>query len=190
VGVMQGYFAIATLMLVIVMVLFRVFLMRKMRIKAMKFGEMDKKDFFIIPFASLFFYLILSSALNLPKLGAELFRNEIVSWFGVVLCILGLLLFLLSLVSFGKSFRVGIDEEKPGALITTGVFAISRNPIYTAFGFILFGIFLIFPNWILLLYLIAGLWLFNRQVLLEEDSLKKIYGEEYMEYCKKVRKYL
>jgi len=187
---MQGYFAIATLILVIVMVVFRMFLMRKMGIKAMKFGEMDKSDFFIIPFALLFFYLIFSSVLNFPKIGTELFRNEIVRWIGVVLCMLGLLLFLLSLVSFGKSFRVGIDGEHPGGLIITGAFAISRNPIYTAFGFILLGIFLISPNWIVLLYLFAGLWLFNRQVHLEEDSLKKMYGEEYMEYCKKVRRYL
>ncbi|HCF49202.1 MAG TPA: isoprenylcysteine carboxylmethyltransferase family protein, partial [Syntrophomonas sp.] len=68
-------------------------------------------------------------------------------------------------------------EDQPGALITTGAFAVSRNPIYTAFGFILLGIFLIFPNWVVLLYLLAGLWLMNRQVLREEESLQKIYGE-------------
>ena len=172
------------------MVLFRLFLMHKMGIKAMKFGGIDKKDFMIPPFALLFFYLIFAGALDLPKLGIELFKNEIVGWIGVALCMLGLILFLLSLISFGKSFRVGIDEEKPGSLVTTGVYAISRNPIYTAFGLVLLGIFLIFPNWILLLFLVAGIWLFNRQVLREEDSLKKIYGEEYLEYCKKVRRYL
>lgn len=187
---MQEYIAVAIMVLLIIMVLSRVFLLRKMGIKAMKFGEMDRKDFIIIPFALLFLYLVFSSALNMPKLGAELFSIEIVSWVGVVLCILALLLFMFSLVSFGKSFRVGIDEEKPGTLVTTGAFAISRNPIYTAFGLVLLGIFLISPNWILILYLIAGLWLFNRQVLREEDSLKKIYGEEYLEYCKRVRRYL
>jgi protein-S-isoprenylcysteine O-methyltransferase Ste14 len=161
-----------------------------MGIKAMKFGENDKKDFLIPPFALLFFYLIFASALNLPKLGVELFSNEIVRWIGVALCLPGLILFLLSLISFGKSFRVGLDEDHPGPLVTTGTFAISRNPIYVAFGFILLGIFLIFPNWILLLYLVAGIWLFNRQVLREEDSLKNIYGEEYTEYGKKVRRYL
>ncbi len=34
------------------------------------------------------------------------------------------------------------------------------------------------------------LWLFNRQILLEKQSLKGIYGEEYMAYCKKVRRFL
>ena len=59
---------------------------------------------------------------------------------------LGLIFSFYSLVSFGKSFRVGIDEEHPGSLVTTGAFAISRNPIYTSFGAILIGIFLIFPK--------------------------------------------
>lgn len=187
---MQGYFAIITIILLVIMILCRVFLLHKVGIKAMKFGEIDKKDFTIIPFVLIFFYLVFASALNLPKVGTELFDNGIISWIGVVLCMIGLLLFLLGLISFGKSFRVGIDEEKPGALITTGIFAISRNPIYVAFGSILLGIFVIFPNWILLLYLIAGFWLFNRQVLREEDSLKKIYGKEYVKYCKKVHRYL
>lgn len=190
VRIIQGYFAITTIILLILLVLSRVFLLHKMGIKAMRFGEMDKKDFLIPPFALLFFYLILASALNLPRFGTELFSNEIISWIGVTLCIIGLIFFLLSLVFFGKSFRVGIDEDHPSTLVTTGTFAISRNPISTAFGLILLGIFMIFPNWILMVYLFAGIWLFNRQVLLEEESLKKIYGKEYEEYCKKVRRYL
>lgn len=188
--IMQGYFAIVTIVLLVIMILIRVFLLRKNGIKAVKFGEIDKKDFIIIPFVLVFFYIVFSSALGLPKIGTELFSNRIVSWIGVVVCMLGLLLFLLSLVSFGRSFRIGIDEQKPGSLITTGIFAVSRNPIYMAFASILLGMFLIFPNWILLLYLIAGFWLLNRQVLREEDSLKKIYGKEYIKYCKKARRYL
>jgi protein-S-isoprenylcysteine O-methyltransferase Ste14 len=187
---MQRYFALITVILLVLMVLSRVFMMQRMGIKAMRFGELDKKDFFIPPFALLLFYLILASALSLPMLGFELFHSEIIGWVGVVLCMLGLMVFLLSLISFGKSFRVGIDEEHPGALITTGVYGISRNPIYVAFGLVLLGIFLILPNWILLLYLVAGILLFHRQVLREEESLKNIYGEEYLEYCKKVRRYL
>lgn len=187
---MKGTIAVITIMLLIIMVLFRVCQLRKMGIKAFRFGEMDKKDFIIPPFAMLFLYIVISGASDLPELGFEVFKNEAVSWIGVVLCMLGLLLFLFSIISFGKSFRVGIDEDSPGSLVTNGAFAISRNPIYTAFGITLIGIFLIIPNWILLLYIIVGFWLFNRQVLREEISLKKIYGKEYIEYCKKVRRYI
>jgi protein-S-isoprenylcysteine O-methyltransferase Ste14 len=70
------------------------------------------------------------------------------------------------------------------------VFAFSRNPIYVAFASILLGQFLIFPNWILLVYIGAATWLFHRQVLREEEFLKQHYGQEYAEYCQRVRRYL
>jgi len=187
---MQPYIAAATLVLLIILVLSRVIMMRKLGISAFRFGEMDKKDFLIPPFALFLFYIVLADAFGFPEVGSKLFQNEIIRWAGAVFCILGILFFLYALISFGRSFRVGIDEEHPGKLVTTGVFAISRNPIYTAFGFILPGIFLTDPNWIILLYLIAGAWLLSRQVKREEASLIKIYGKEYEEYCRKVRRYL
>lgn len=171
----MGYFAITTLILVIIMVLSRVAILRNKGIEAMKFGDMDKKDYIAIPFVLLYFYIILTSVIDIPTLGAVLFESKIVSWIGVVFCILGLIIFLFSLITFGKSFRVGIDEDQPGELVTSGVFSISRNPIYAAFLFILMGIFLIIPNWILLMYLVVGFWFINRQVRREEDSLVKIY---------------
>lgn len=172
------------------MVIIRLVQLKKLGIKAFKFGEIDKKDYFIPPFVLVLFYLIFANALHLPRLGTMLFKNNFISWLGVVLCLLGLVLFFYSLISFGRSFRVGIDEDKPGSLVTTGAFAISRNPIYTAFGMVLLGEFLIYPNWILLLYVIIGSWLFNRQITREEYSLAKIYGKEYEQYRKKVRRYL
>ena len=84
---------------------------------------------------------------------------------------------------------MGIDTEHPDKLITTGVFAVSRNPIYVAFAFILLGQFLIFPLWILFVYLLAGLWLVHRQVLREEDYLKQHYGQAYTDYSGRVRRY-
>ena len=151
---------------------------------------MDRKDFLIPPFALFFLYVALAGSFGLPQLGSKLFVSGAAAWAGVGLCMLGLALFLWALISFGRSFRVGIDEEHPGTLVTSGAFSVSRNPIYTAFALILLGVFLIDPNWIILLYLIAGFLLFNRQVLLEEKSLKRIYGEAYLEYCAKVRRYL
>src|SRR5262249_27261561 len=110
------------------------------------------------------------------------FHSQVTSWVGVFLCLGGLIVLLLSLISFGKSFRVGIDVEHPDRLATTGIFAFSRNPIYVAFGFVLVGQFLVFPNWVLLVYLTVGIWLFHRQVLREEKFLRKRYGQEYKGY--------
>lgn len=165
--------------------------MKRMAINAMKFGEIDKKDFLIPPFALFYFYLVFASAFNFPTVSRqEFFRSGIASWAGVLLCLTGLLLLLLSLVSFGKSFRIGIDRDDPDELITTGIFAFSRNPIYVAFALVLLGEFFVFSNWILLIYVLAAMWLFHRQVSREEEYLRQHYGKPYLEYCERVRRYL
>ena len=188
---MQSYFAALTVVLLLGMVLTRAFIMRREGVKAVNFGEIDKRDFFILPFAGFYFYLVFAHAFALPSVSTQVFfRSEIVAWVGVFFCLAGLGLLLSSLISFGRSFRVGIDTHDPDKLVTTGIFALSRNPIYVAFAAVLIGQFLVFPNWLLLLYLGAAVWLFHRQVLLEEAYLKKHYGEDYRQYCDRVRRYL
>jgi protein-S-isoprenylcysteine O-methyltransferase Ste14 len=63
-------------------------------------------------------------------------------------------------------------------------------PSYVAFRIIMLGQFLIFTNWLLLVYLGAATWLFHRQVLREEVYLIQHYGKEYSEYCARVRRYV
>jgi protein-S-isoprenylcysteine O-methyltransferase Ste14 len=48
----------------------------------------------------------------------------------------------------------------------------------------------VFPNWIPLAYLVAGVLLFHRQVLREEEFMREQYGQEYVEYCARVRRYV
>ena len=188
---MQAYLGALTIILIFGMVLSRVLLMKRQGMQAMQFGKIDKTDFLIPPVALVYFYSIFAHAFGLPLLSTQtFFQSELLVWLGVVFFVIGLLLLLWSLLSFGRSFRVGIDTEKPGKLVTSGIFAYSRNPIYVAFALILFGQFLIFPNWILLAYLVAAIWLFHRQVLREEDYLKMHYGEQYSAYCDHVRRYI
>ena len=188
---MTGYLAALTIVLLLSMVLARVLLLRRAGIQAMHFGNIDKTDFLIPPVALFYFYTIFAAAFGWPLVSAQrFFESEVVAWIGVGLCFAGLLMLLLSLVSFGASFRVGIDVDHPNKLVTTGIFAVSRNPIYVAFGLVLVGEFLIFPNWIPLIYVAAGIWLFHRQVLREEEFMRKQYGQEYADYCRRVRRYV
>jgi protein-S-isoprenylcysteine O-methyltransferase Ste14 len=188
---MQRYVGALTIVLLLGMVLIRALLMRRKGIKAIHFGEIDKKDFLIPPFALFYFYIVFAAAFDLPTVSRqEFFHSGTLSWVGVLLCLVGLFLLFLSLVSFGKSFRVGIDQDHPDELVTTGIFAFSRNPIYVAFGLVLQGLFLVFSNWILLVYMVAAIWLFHRQVLREEEYLRSHYGQQYSEYCDRVRRYL
>jgi protein-S-isoprenylcysteine O-methyltransferase Ste14 len=138
-----GYLAALTIVLLLGIVLTRVIMMKSSGTRAVHFGNLDKTDFLIPPFALFYFYTVFAAAFDLPLVSTqEFFQSEVVAWVGVALCFGGLILLLLSLVSFGQSFRVGIDVYHPDKLITTGIFALSRNPIYVGFAFVLLGQFL------------------------------------------------
>ncbi len=188
---MQRYLATLTIVLLLGIVLTRVAMLRRQGVRAMNFGKQDKTDFLIPPFAFFYFYLVFADALGWPTLSRQrFFAPGAAGWLGVAFCLAGLLLLFWSLVSFGRSFRVGIDDETPDKLVAGGVFAWSRNPMYVAFWVILLGQFLVFPNGLLLVYLAAATWLFHRQVRREEAYLAQRYGAEYGDYCGRVRRYL
>jgi protein-S-isoprenylcysteine O-methyltransferase Ste14 len=185
------YLAAVTIVLLLGMVITRLLLLRRAGTQAMHLGELDKTDFLIPPVALFYFYTIFAAAFDWPSVSTQMFfHSNAIGWIGVGLCFIGLLILVLSLVSFGASFRVGIDVQEPDKLVTTGIFALSRNPIYVGFALVLVGQLLVFPNWIPLAYLAAGLLLFHRQVLREESFMRQHYGQEYTEYCRRVRRYV
>src|SRR5262249_7494006 len=127
---MPKYLGALTIVLLLGMVLTRISVLRRQGIKAMKFGNIDKTDFLIPPYALFYFYVLFAAAFHWPTVTThQFFHSEIIAWTGVLFCLAGLLLFLWSLISFRQSFRVGIDADHPDRLITDGVFAFSRNPI-------------------------------------------------------------
>jgi protein-S-isoprenylcysteine O-methyltransferase Ste14 len=188
---MPQYLAALAIVLLLGTVLSRVLLLRRTGTRAMYFGKLDKTDFLIPPVALCYFYTLFAAAFGWPLADTHrFFRSTAVAWLGVALCLAGVLILLLSLVSFGNSFRVGIDVDRPGQLVTTGIFAVSRNPIYVGFFVFLLGQFLVFPGWTPLIALAAASLLFHRQVLREEKFMRQRYGQEYAEYCGRVRRYL
>ena len=187
---MHGYIVLISIIVMICCVVIRIGQLKKLGIKALLFGQIDKKDFMIPPCALLFLYMILANVFDLPRFSHVFTEADNANLIGTILCILAPVLFIWAMYSFGKSFRIGIDENKPGDLVSTGAFRISRNPLYLAFFMIFLGVFLVFPSWIFFIYLVAGVWLVDRQVCLEENSLRKTYGKEYDDYCDKVRRYI
>jgi protein-S-isoprenylcysteine O-methyltransferase Ste14 len=108
---------------------------------------------------------------------------------GVALVTAGGAVFILALVSFGASWRIGIDANTPGGLVTTGMFALSRNPIFIFLDLYAFGTFLINGTLGFLLFalvLAAGI---HYQILQEESFLRRTYGTAYHDYCRRTARY-
>lgn len=87
-----------------------------------------------------------------------------------------------------NSWRIGIDIDTKTELVTSGLFAISRNPIFFGMILSLVGLFLTTPNALTILFLIVGYVLIQIQIRLEEDFLSKEHGQAYLNYKQKVRR--
>lgn len=103
---------------------------------------------------------------------------------GVVLIIFGVYLYLSA--NFQSRVFDNITENK---LVTTGVYSVVRNPIYSAFLLACTGAVCIANN--VVLFVVPVLcWAFMTIVLKlsEEKWLKNLYGDEYTKYCKRVNR--
>ena len=112
----------------------------------------------------------------------------IITYVGLGLLSLALIWTILAQAHIKNSWRIGIDTETKTELITTGLFQISRNPIFFGMIISLVGLFLTTPNALTALFLILGYVLIQIQIRLEEDFLTEQHGQIYLTYKQKVRR--
>ncbi len=101
----------------------------------------------------------------------------------------GLVITLVAQAQMGASWRIGIDD-RPTQLVTGGLFALSRNPIFSGMVLTLAGIVLIAPAPWLLIGCAVALVLVCLQVRLEERHLCEIHGDAYISYAARVGRFL
>lgn len=110
---------------------------------------------------------------------------------GIVVAILGDVIFIISVWTMRDSWRAGVSETDKTELVTGGIYQISRNPAFLGFDLVYIGILMMFFNWgLLVVSTLAALMLHLQIVNVEEDFLMKAFGDEYLEYKKKVNRYL
>ncbi len=113
-----------------------------------------------------------------------------IQWCGWALMLLSLGWIVLAQGQMGRSWRIGIDTHEQPPLVTQGVFAISRNPIFLGMRLNLFGLLLALPNALTLSACLLGEILMQVQVRLEEQHLARELGEPYRLYVSKVRRWV
>ena len=109
---------------------------------------------------------------------------------GWSLLIISLVWVWISQSQMAESWRIGIDEKNKSELVTKGLFSISRNPIFFGIMIANIGLFLVIPNAFTLLIISLSTISINTQIRLEEEFLKREFGQQYIEYCKKVRRWI
>jgi protein-S-isoprenylcysteine O-methyltransferase Ste14 len=143
----------------------------------------------LTPFLLLWNTLIIMAVFYAPFLSDLVLEVSWLKYAGIALCYCGLTIFLWALVSFGKSWRIGIDEKSSNELITTGAFRYSRNPIFLFMDMYFVGIMLAFPNVIIIILTVCSIVGIHFQILREEKFLKQKFGDKYYEYQQQTRRY-
>ena len=107
---------------------------------------------------------------------------------GLVLGHVSLAGIMLAQLQMKQSWRIGIDFENRTRLVTSGLFSVSRNPIYFFMLIGLIGIFLIIPGAITFGVLFAAYLMLHITIRMEESFLRKQHGDDYISYKQKVRR--
>ncbi len=109
---------------------------------------------------------------------------------GVVLGVLGDTVFIISVLTMRDNWRAGIAENDKTELVTGGIYQYSRNPAFLGFDLVYIGILLMFFNTGLFEITLLVILLLHLQIVnVEEDFLIATFGQEYVDYRKKVRRY-
>ena len=98
---------------------------------------------------------------------------------------------LLAQLAMGDSWRIGVDPHERTELVTTGPFALVRNPIFAAMIPTALGLTLLVPSWPAIAGLAGLVVALELQVrVVEEPYLLRTHGEPYRRYAARVGRFV
>lgn len=109
---------------------------------------------------------------------------------GFLVGLLGDLFFLLAVVCMRDSWRAGIPDKDKTALVTTGIYKVSRNPAFLGFDLQYLGVLLLYCNPLTAVFSLFAIVMLHLQILQEERYLTEAFGAPYRTYCRRVFRYL
>lgn len=117
------------------------------------------------------------------RLGIPALRHAApVRWAGFVAVTGGLFLSSVAVRNMGTSWRMGIDRDRPGSLVTHGLFSRMRHPIYAGMLLVASGMAAATAD-VLSVGVAVAAWVgLPIEARLEEDFLLSRYGDEYRQY--------
>lgn len=99
-------------------------------------------------------------------------------------------IFLISVLCMKDSWRAGIPEKDKTELVTGGIYSFSRNPAFLGFDFMYIGVALMYLHILTAAFSIFAIVMLHLQILQEEKYMESTFGESYLQYKKKVFRYL
>ena len=119
----------------------------------------------------------------------EFSNDYLITSISLTIFVGGLILVLLALVSLGRSTRIGLPVETT-RLRTGGVYQLSRNPMYVAFTMFSVAAVVYLREPVSILLAVYSTTVHHFIILGEEEFLRRRFGGAYLDYTRRVRRYL
>jgi len=110
-------------------------------------------------------------------------------WLGVIVALCSTLLVDWIHRELGRQYSAELAIQKEHSLVTTGPYARTRHPMYTALNMFSFSTALTTSNSLILLFAILVIIPFPWIARAEEEMLLETFGEEYREYMKRTGRF-
>ena len=185
-----GIIALAIIFIFYLIYFTKMFMQKKQGIKTNQIGSRKEKKLHIIEtlMAIATYSIVLVEVVSI-------FTNfnysiNIIRIIGAILGFIGDLVFLLAITCMKDSWRAGIPKSDKTKLVTNGIYKISRNPAFLGFDLVYIGILLLYFNPINLIFTLFAIIMLHLQILQEEKFMEATFKEEYINYKKKVFRYL
>lgn len=117
--------------------------------------------------------------------------NATTAVMGTAIATAGIALTIAAQLAMGDSWRIGVDSASHTELVTSGLFRVVRNPIFSAMVLAAVGLVLLVPNGFAvtaLLVLVVSLHIQVRYV--EEPYLRTVHGASYEDYLAAAGRFL
>jgi protein-S-isoprenylcysteine O-methyltransferase Ste14 len=113
----------------------------------------------------------------------------VLDYVSAVLLFLGIASIIPAFLHLGSDSRLGVSDES-GELRTTGIYQISRNPMYLGFYLVTLASLVSVPHLVNAGCGLLGIYVHHRIILAEERFLLKEHGAAYEAYRRRVRRYI
>ncbi len=124
-------------------------------------------------------------------INGDFFQTASSRFIGWILVLSSLAFSFTALRQFFKTKNTLITIKAANSLQTTGIFSVSRNPMYMSLALLYTGLSFIAGNWWNFLLLPVLLLLIQEYVIKrEEQYLARRFGQAYLDYRAKVRRWL
>lgn len=110
-----------------------------------------------------------------------------------LITVLAVFCVLAGIISF-RLARTTVDPlhpERASSVVTSGIYRWTRNPMYLGFLLLLLAYAVKLSNPVVLVWLPVFVWYMTRfQIMPEEQALKRLFGDQYLHYCRHVRRWV